>query len=168
MVKPFLSTFDQRAYRQALGQFPTGVAVVTTRALDGRALGLTINSFASVSLEPPLVSWSLRRASVLFEDFQAAPRFTVHVLGAHQRELASQFASACESRFAGVPTSEGIGNIPLLKHYLARFECSNSSCHITGDHGLFIGHVDCFIGARLEEPPLVFCQGRYNALAQPA
>lgn len=152
---------DPRDYRRALGQFPTGVTVVTASAHDGRALGLTVNSFASVSLEPPLVSWGLRTRSALFAAFCDAERFAVNVLGAGQAAIARRFAAAGEERFEGVEIFPGLDGVPLLKGCIAHFECARVVCHIEGDHGLFIGRVERYASGRPAETPLVFCKGMY-------
>ncbi len=156
-------TLDAREYRRALGQFPTGVTVVTGRARKGRCFGLTANSFASVSLEPALVSWSLRRSSALFAAFCDAPYFAVNVLAASQAALASRFAARCDDHFQGLEVVEGLDGVPLLKGCIAQFECARVACHVEGDHGLFIGRVERYTSADVGELPLVFCQGGYMA-----
>lgn len=159
---------DAREYRHALSEFPTGVTIVTAKGSRGRRFGLTANSFTSVSLEPALVSWSLRRRSVLFEVFARARHFAVHVLAASQAGLAARFAAVCEDRFAGVAVSEGLEGLPLLEGALARFECANVACHLAGDHGIFIGRVERYTIAAGSEPPLVFCRGSYAVLREAA
>lgn len=156
---------DPRDYRRALGQFPTGVTIVTARGIDGRYIGLTANSFTSVSLEPALVSWSLRRESTLFELFTRTSHFAIHVLAASQAALASRFAARCEDRFEGVDIIEGIEGLPLIEGALARFECANIACHRAGDHGIFIGRVERYTNSHCAELPLVFCRGGYTAPA---
>src|SRR5207248_8346568 len=105
---------DPREYRRALAQFPTGVTIVTARGADGRCIGLTANSFTSVSLDPALVSWSLRLGSALFEAFDRAGHFGVNVLAASQARLAARFAARCDERFDGVELIEGIEGLPLI------------------------------------------------------
>lgn len=161
MPYPAAQTPEPRDYRRALGQFPTGVTVITGRAPTGRALGLTVNSFASVSLEPPLVSWSLRTRSTLFSAFCGTQRFAVNVLGASQAAIASRFASVCEDRFAGTEVLAGIDDLPLLKGCIAWFECMRVACHIEGDHGVFIGRVERYASASTAAAPLVFYKGTY-------
>jgi flavin reductase (DIM6/NTAB) family NADH-FMN oxidoreductase RutF len=154
---------DPREYRRALGQFPTGVTIVTARTPQGGYLGLTANSFTSVSLDPALVSWSLRCASSLFDAFSRSSHFAVNVLAASQAELAARFAARRADRFAGLQVSEGIGGAPLIDGCIARFECVNVACHVAGDHGIFIGRVERYSSAGRGELPLVFCQGDYMA-----
>ena len=156
-----MECLDPRAYRRALAQFPTGVTIVTARGGDGRYAGLTANSFTSVSLEPALVSWTLRRASALFQAFSAASHFAINVLAASQARLAARFAARCEDRFAGVTITQGIGGAPLIEGALARFECANVACHIAGDHGIFVGRVERYTNSPRAELPLVYCQGGY-------
>ena len=156
---------DPREYRRALGQFPTGVTIVTALGVDGHYIGLTANSFTSVSLEPALVSWSLRRESRLFEPFARTSHFAIHVLAASQAALAARFAARSDDRFAGVDLIEGIEGLPLIEGALARFECANIACHMAGDHGIFIGRVERYTNSQCAELPLVFCRGNYTAPA---
>jgi flavin reductase (DIM6/NTAB) family NADH-FMN oxidoreductase RutF len=154
---------DPREYRRALAQFPTGVAIVTARGEHGRHIGLTANSFTSVSLDPALVSWSLRLSSALFETFDNARHFGVNVLAASQAALAARFAARCDDRFQGVEVVEGMEGLPLIAGSLATFECSSVACHVAGDHGIFIGRVERYTNTGRAELPLVFCQGGYTA-----
>ena len=159
-------SIDPREYRRALGRFPTGVTIVTARSAEGRYIGLTANSFTSVSLEPALVSWSLRRASALFDAFSCATHFAVHVLGASQADLAARFAACCDDRFRGVAVTEGTAGLPLIEGALARFECEAVACHAAGDHGIFIGRVERYTNTERAELPLVFCHGGYTVLGE--
>ncbi len=152
--------------RAALGQFATGVAVVTTRAADGRSVGLTINSFASVSLEPPLVLWSLAKRSSSLEAFRVARRVAIHVLGADQEALARRFAAPSVDRFAGVRRGIGPGGVPLLEGGVARFVCSPYAQYEAGDHVVFILRVDRWTHAA--GPALVFHAGRFSTTVQDA
>ncbi|GAA0596857.1 flavin reductase family protein [Caenispirillum bisanense] len=155
--------FDTRDFRRALGQFATGVCIVTARDQAGHPTGLTVNSFASVSLEPPLVLWSLARSSSVFAAFDAAPHFAVNVLAADQLDLSNRFASPGE-RFTGLEWEEGHHGLPLLRGCLANFECTVAARHEGGDHIIFIGEVARY-DARPGEP-LLYSGGRY-ALATP-
>ena len=150
--------------RVALGQFATGVAVVTARAPDGRSVGLTVNSFASVSLEPPLVQWSLSKRSSSLEVFCAARSVAIHVLSAEQEALARRFASPSADRFAGVGRRIGPAGTPLLEGGVARFLCSSHARYEAGDHVVFILRVEdweCAGG-----PALVFHAGGFRSTAQ--
>jgi flavin reductase (DIM6/NTAB) family NADH-FMN oxidoreductase RutF len=155
-----LDAFSPREFRDALGRFVTGVTVVTTRAETG-PLGMTVNSFASLSLDPPLVLWSPARRSSRFPAFEAAPYFAIHVLGAGQRDLAEHFARFGELP-PGLAFAEGPGGIPLLDGVVARFECRHAAGHDGGDHLIVVGEV-----LRLtttDTPPLLFDRGAFIAL----
>jgi len=153
---------EARELRQALGHYATGVAVVTARALDGAPVGLTCNSFTSVSLDPPLVQWSIARASRFHAAMSAASHFAVHVLERRQLELGRQFSSRQHDRFAGVELEEGLAGLPLLKHHHARFQCQAHARHDAGDHTILIGRVLRFEAH--EGEPLVFYRGGYPGL----
>lgn len=154
--------FDAREFRRALGSFPTGVAIITTRDADGAPVGLTCNSFSSVSLEPPLVLWSLRRNSRSLDAFRQAGAFAINVLSEGQRTLSARFASNIEKKFDGVGhEAEGL---PLVDGSVARFSCRTVAEHEVGDHIVFIGAVESF--EYREEDPLVFHGGAYKAIAE--
>ena len=133
---------DPQRMRRALGQFATGVTVITSRAADGEPLGFTANSFNSVSLDPPLILWSLARDSRSIAAYRAAQAYAVNVLSAEQGDLARQFASREGDRFGGVEWTEGFGGAPVLPGALAVFECSHEAVYPAGDHELFIGRVE--------------------------
>lgn len=151
--------FSQRELRDALGRFATGVTVVTTLG-PGGPLGITANSFASVSLDPPLVLWSPARRSRRFPVFEAASHFAVHVLSAGQQALAERFAGSGQG-FAGLEVGVGIGEVPLLEGCAARFECRHAARHDGGDHLIVVGEVLRLVANDL--PPLVFWRGGYHA-----
>ncbi|MFT3687657.1 flavin reductase family protein [Paenirhodobacter sp.] len=154
---------DPRALRDALGQFATGVTIVTTRTAEGQPVGLTANSFASVSLDPPLVLWSAARASMRHQHFAAAQQFAIHVLGAEQEELARHFTRNGMD-FTGIGWQPGAGGVPLLDGVLARFDCVTEATHEGGDHTIIIGRVTRF----MQDPqsrPLLFCAGRFVRIA---
>lgn len=153
--------------RRALGGFATGVTVVTTQSsIDGAAAardaGLTVNSFNSVSLSPPLVLWSLARQSQLLPAFAAASHYAVHVLHAGQQALAMRFASPVEDRFSGLALSRGPAGIPLLEDYLCRFVCRIRERLDGGDHVILLGEVEQF-DAR-DGSALTYWRGRYGQL----
>lgn len=152
--------FDRRDLRRALGQFATGVTVVTTRASDGRKVGLTVNSFASVSLNPPLVLWSLSRQAPSCGDFCTASHFAINVLECRQHHLSRQFSSPVPDKFAGVDFVEGTAGVPLLNHTLARFVCRKVRQYDGGDHVIFIGEVEHY--EYEDGEPLVFSTGQYR------
>ncbi len=150
---------DERALRHALGRFATGVAVITTCTADGKLEGLTVNSFASVSLDPPLVLWCLQRTAPSFQSFAAAGVFAVSVLGADQHALSHRFATAAAHKFGSVDHLPGFGGAPRLADALAWFECRTERTVDGGDHVIFIGRV-LRAGYRDGEP-LVYSAGRY-------
>jgi len=158
--------FDVRAFRNALGSFPTGVAVITTTGADGRPVGLTCNSFSSVSLEPPLVSWGLRINSKSLAAFQAAGAFAINILAEDQKHLSAHFASGqIADKFEGVAWRPGLQGLPVLEDCVATFECSKFAEHLAGDHVLFLGEVRRFDHGRHEDS-LVFYKGAYMMLTQ--
>ena len=159
------SQTDPKAFRSALGQFATGVTVVTTLDSQGNKIGMTANSFSSVSLEPMLVLWSIARTSNAFDDFINADRFAIHVLNSEQQAVSNQFASKCEDRFCNVAHGEGIGGVPLLKDYSAVFQCQTEHQYDGGDHVIIVGRVLEFDNRGL--PPLIFHAGRYADLELP-
>jgi flavin reductase (DIM6/NTAB) family NADH-FMN oxidoreductase RutF len=153
--------FDPRDYRTALGTFGTGVTVITAGAPDGRRVGLTANSFSSVSLNPPLVLWNLSFHSPNLPVFQDASHFAVNVLDAHSIDLALRFARPASDKFAGVAVEEGRGGAPLLKRALARFQCRNAFRYYGGDHVIFLGAVEHYDHGPGE--PLIFCRSAFGS-----
>ncbi|TVQ30711.1 MAG: flavin reductase [Geminicoccaceae bacterium] len=153
---------DLRAYRQALGNFATGITVVTTVTTKGMPIGLTVNSFTSVSLDPPLVSWCLGKNALSLEVFEAAPYFAVNVLAADQAPLVQHFAQRTLHKFDGIQATAGLGGVPLLDDVVARFECRTAGRYAGGDHVIYLGEVERY--ARFDKVPLVFVQGRYVPL----
>lgn len=151
--------FDSTEFRRALGSFATGVTVITTRAPDGTPLGMTVSSFNSVSLEPPLVLWSLANSSLSLPAFRAAEHWIVHVLGTDQESLSGRFARRGEDKFAGLDFDAGVGGAPLLRGCSARFQCRTAFQYEGGDHVIFVGEVLAF--DREDHAPLVFHGGRY-------
>lgn len=156
----FVSTHDPLELRKALGQYATGVTIITTRGADGTPIGLTANSFTSLSLEPPLVLWSLAKSARSRDAFDAAGHFAVHVLGAEQMALSRQFSSRVENKFAGVVFDFGHGGVPLLAECAARFQCRKYDSVEGGDHRIYIGEVVEFDHCVCE--PLLFHAGQYG------
>jgi len=160
-ASPSPQAFDARQFRDALAQFATGVTVICARAADGRVVGFTANSFNSVSLDPPLILWSLESRSASLATFEACQRYTVNVLSAAQVDLARRFSRPHEDRFSGVPYRMGWADAPLIDGCIAWFECRHHSRHRAGDHVVFIGEV-----ATCERSPgrgLVFHHGSFGA-----
>lgn len=140
--------------------FATGVVIVTLRAADGRLVGLTASSFNSVSLEPPLVLWSLAHASSSMPALAAGTHYAINVLAAGQQALAQQFAARGVDRFAGVAFTEGVAGAPLIAGAAATFECFNRSRYVEGDHVIFVGEVErC--SHRPGAAPLLYHGGRF-------
>lgn len=145
--------------RRALAQFATGVTVVTVLSSDAEPVGMTANSFASVSLDPPLALWSLARSAASFEAFRRASRWRVHVLAADQLEVAKRFATRGADKFAVGEWTYPPGAPPQLHHCVAWYECTSRSQHDEGDHVILVGRIDA-----LGTPggsPLIFHDSRY-------
>ncbi|MFM0305842.1 flavin reductase family protein [Paraburkholderia sediminicola] len=152
---------DSRELRNALGRFATGVCIVTTRTEDGRKAALTVNSFCSVSLDPPLVAWYLNDRAPSLPVFRESGYFAVHVLAAGQQHLASHFSRPSDDKFASCSgrIEAGLGDVPVLGDMLARFECRTASIETYGDHVMILGHVERFSYG--SESPLLFHAGRF-------
>jgi flavin reductase (DIM6/NTAB) family NADH-FMN oxidoreductase RutF/DNA-binding MarR family transcriptional regulator len=152
--------FDKRAFRTALGCFPTGVTVVTTLDPGGKRIGLTANSFTSVSLDPPLVLWSLAKSAASLPTFVKAPHYAINVLAADQIGLSRRFAGPHPDRFAEVTCREGLGGVPLIEGCAAWFECHNVHRYEGGDHVILVGQVERF--AESDRTALAFHAGAYR------
>jgi len=151
---------DTKLFRNALGSFATGVTIITTRDETGGAIGVTANSFNSLSLDPPLVLWSIGVKAFSYPAFAKAKHFVVHVLAADQQALSDRFARSSTEKFDGVPFEHGLGGVPLFPGCAAVFECSTERCVEGGDHVIMIGRVERFT---VDETalPLMFYRGRY-------
>ncbi|WP_448044821.1 flavin reductase family protein [Bradyrhizobium liaoningense] len=154
------SQIDPRDFRNALGTYATGVTIITAAAPDGKPYGLTCNSFASVSLNPPLVLWSLVVYSSSLTIFQNASHFTVNVLGASQQALANKFAKSSDDKFTGVDWTPGLGNAPVLAESVANFQCRSVNRYYGGDHVIFLGAVEAYTYNAKE--PLLFARGAFG------
>ncbi|WP_341677234.1 flavin reductase family protein [Niveibacterium sp. SC-1] len=154
--------FDTPTFRRALGMFATGITVITARTVDGRRIGLTVNSFNSVSLDPPLIVWSLAQHLPVAPDFEACTHFAVNVLAADQLALSRRFATRDTDKFVDLEVDEGLGSAPLLRGCLATFECRNTIRHKGGDHTVFLGAVERVRHG--EGHPLLYFGGRYRWL----
>jgi len=158
--KALAPSFSSSDFRATLAMFATGVTIVTARDAAGAPVGLTANSFNSVSLRPPLVLWSLSRRAGALPAFTRGSHYAINILAAGQRALAERFASKAADRFAGVEFREGQGGAPILEGAAAVFECFNRSQYEEGDHIIFVGEVE-----RCEHQPgaqpLIFHGGRY-------
>lgn len=155
-------SFSPAEFRSALGMFATGVTIVTARAADGKLVGLTANSFNSVSISPPLVLWSLARSAGSMAAFSTGSHYAINILGADQQDLAKQFAAKGPDRFAGVQFLPGAGGAPLIQGAAATFECFNRSRYEEGDHVIFVGEVErC--SYQQGASPLLFHGGKFYA-----
>ncbi|AKP00115.1 flavin reductase family protein [Marinovum algicola] len=153
-----LGEAESRSLRGALSRFGTGVAIVTTQGADG-PVGMTVNSFSSVSLDPPLVLWSAARASRRYPHFAKASHMAIHVLGADQLELCQAFAASAHA-FDAADWHMGADDLPVLKGCLARFDCAAYAEYDGGDHGILVARVlRATIG---EGAPLLCYQSRFG------
>lgn len=152
--------FDGAHFRKALSQFATGVTIITMRQEDGNLVGLTANSFNSVSLTPPLVLWSLSEQSSCMPFFSNNSHYVINILGAEQAALAEQFSRKSGDRFDGVDYVLSRTGQPILKGVSAWFECHNRSRYPEGDHVIFIGEVEhCEVSP---QAPLVYHNGQFT------
>lgn len=151
---------DSRRFRDALSRFATGVTIITTIAPDGKPVGLTANSFNSVSLTPPMVLWSINKHSRSLPIFEDASHFAISVLCADQMPLAARFASPVDDRFDGVAWQRGRAGMPLFEGCVAWFECSNAFKYEGGDHFIFVGEVLEF--GHSDRVPLLYAGGAYG------
>ncbi len=158
------TSWDKRDLRNALGSFGTGVTVVTSGNLQSRLVGVTANSFSSVSLEPPIVLWSLVSTSPSLEVFDETGRFVINVLALDQMNLSKQFSKTLEDKFAGVEYTEGLDGLPVIQNCVATFECKTIQRTVVGDHVLFLGQVENYVYEN--KTPLLFCQGNYMQVAE--
>jgi len=151
--------FDKRDLRNALGSFGTGVTVVTSGNNQSRLVGVTANSFSSVSLDPPIVLWSLGSASPSLDVFDTSGRFVINILSLQQIDLSKRFSSNVPDKFEGVDFSEGLEGLPVISNCVATIECKTIQRSVVGDHVLFLGQVEKYTYER--KPTLLFCQGNY-------
>ena len=153
--------FDSRHFRTALSQFATGVTIITTRLPDGTFLGLTASSFNSVSLDPPLVLWSLSQTATSLPVFTGNSHYVINILSGNQTALAERFAKRIENRFEGVEFDLSYTGLPILKGAAAWLECHNRSRYPEGDHVIFVGEVErCDV---TPQSALVFHDGKFSA-----
>lgn len=157
-------TLNSRGFRDALGHFATGVGVITASGPGGEPIGVTINSFASVSLDPPLVLWSLDKSSDRFRVLMQASHFGVNLLGQAEMEISRRLSRKGESALQVSEVRHGHHGVPMLKHAIASFECAVHERVEAGDHVIFIGHVlHCQHDSH--EDPLLYYRGAYRGLA---
>ncbi|SFU14277.1 flavin reductase family protein [Pseudomonas marincola] len=159
-----MASFNPKAFRDALSTFTTGVTIITTRNAQGEPIGVTANSFNSVSLNPPLVLWSLAKSALSLDAFSSNKHWNVHVLSVEQEGLSGRFASRGEDKFADIELDRGINDIPLLHNSTARFQCRTAFMYEGGDHVIFVGEVLGFDKSEL--PALAFQSGQYALTAR--
>ena len=161
-----MKPIDSKQLRSVLGSYPTGVTIVTTVDALAQPVGVTVNSFASLSLDPPLVSWCLRRSSYSLLAFRHSRRFTINVLGSSHSALCTRFAKGDPNKWHGIPFQLGGNGCPSLEQSIAALECTHVGEHDAGDHVLFIGEIKQAWAAQGAHP-LVFFRGGYYELALP-
>lgn len=166
-LSPDNSVEGKRHFRAALGQFATGVAVITVRDQSGEDIGMTVNSFSSVSLDPPLILWSIGHTSKSLDAFAMHTRFAVNILGAGQEDVARHFAASGRDQFSGTPAGglplrRGLGDVPLLGGCPSYFECRLDALLPGGDHTILVGKVERF--ASSGGAPLLFHCGKFQSL----
>jgi len=161
-----MRTIDPKALRQTLGRFATGVVIVTTRDAQGAAVGLTINSFSSVSLEPPLVLFSLAKSSFNHDNFLRAQSCGINILAQEQRDISNRFARAGADKWHGVMAHQGLHDTPLIADALVHMVCTPHAQCDGGDHTIFIVRIEEH-GVRADNAqPLLFFGGNYRNLLQ--
>ena len=151
---------DPKAFRRALGNFATGVTIITTRAPDGTSVGVTASSFNSLSMDPPLILWSCIKETPSCKMFETASHFAVNILASDQLEMSNHFARQQEDKFDGIEWQEGIGGVPIFPNCAGRFQCESYDKHDGGDHWIFVGRVLAFDD--FGRAPLCFHQGSYS------
>jgi flavin reductase (DIM6/NTAB) family NADH-FMN oxidoreductase RutF len=157
---------DNRRFRDALGQFPTGVTIITTATPGGERLGMTISSFNSLSLDPPLVLFSIWREANSFASWRRAERYAINVLSENQEELSNKFARAKDEKWIGQTLLNGRTGLPLLPNAVIAFECEAYGRHDGGDHEIFVGRVvELHENQAKRGHPLVFFGGQYRRLS---
>jgi flavin reductase (DIM6/NTAB) family NADH-FMN oxidoreductase RutF len=160
-------TLDPRRFRTALGQFATGVTIVTTISPEGERLGMTISSFNSLSLDPPLVLFSIVRGAHSFSAWQKAQRYAINVLNEEQEELSNRFAKPRGEKWVGQSVLSGKTGVPLLPNAVVTFECEAFSRHDGGDHEIFVGRVvEVHENRGKLGHPLIFHGGKYRRLSE--
>jgi|CryBogDrversion2_11_1035321.scaffolds.fasta_scaffold08342_2 3-hydroxy-9,10-secoandrosta-1,3,5(10)-triene-9,17-dione monooxygenase reductase component len=153
--------FDGQNLRKAFSNFATGVTIVTTVGEKNEDIGLTVNSFSSVSLDPALVLWSLKITSSSLPAFDSSGHFAVHILSAAQSDLSNRFASKTAHKFEGVDYRRGVMGMPVINNCTSVFECKTVQRIVAGDHVIFLGEVLAFARQDIDQQTLIFCQGQY-------
>lgn len=160
--------FSPKTFREALGEFPTGVAIATAYSTSGDPLGLTISSFNSVSLSPPLVLFSIGQSAKGYGEWMAVRHFAINVLHEGQSHLSSRFGRASPDKWVGIDHVINEHGVPVIKEALVVFECEVAARYDGGDHAIMLGRVLNFACSQDAGDPLVFCRGAYRKLSAPA
>lgn len=154
---------EPEALRAALGQFATGVTVVTTRDRQGDCHGITVSSFTSVSLDPPLVLYCLGKGAFNFEVFAAADAFAINILSSDQRAISERFARVADDRYPDLATTDWATGSPVFSDSIAAFDCAREAVQDAGDHLIIVGRVERFAVLQ-EAEPLIYVRGGYRRL----
>lgn len=154
------TAIDPSTFRSTLGRFVTGVTVMTSRTTDGRRAGVTVSSFNTLSLDPPLILWSIAVAAPSLAVFRDAGRFAVNILAHDQQAIALQFARSAPDKFAGVETVDGLGGVPLIAGAVAHLECDVADRHPGGDHEIIVGRLTRM--SAHDRDPLAYHRGRFG------
>ncbi|WP_313528695.1 flavin reductase family protein [Shinella sp.] len=158
---------EERQFRNALAEYATGVTIVTARTKSGEKIGMTMTSFNTVSLDPPLVLFSVGLKALSLQALREADAYVVNILARTQENLSNQFARASSDKWAGVHHTDGHKGAPRLTNAIAQFECEPHACHDGGDHLIFLGRVVNFRTSDTAAEPLLFFRGRYHSVAGP-
>lgn len=154
---------DEKTYRKALGSFATGITVVTVRGPGDVVLGMTVNSFSSVSLDPPLVLWCLDKSAALFPIIEKCDAFCVSVLSEAQEDISNRFAVAHQHETDGLALTSGATGVPYLSESPTNFQCSVHAQHEAGDHLIIVGRVQAF-EVMSDAKPLLYYKGAYGSI----
>jgi flavin reductase (DIM6/NTAB) family NADH-FMN oxidoreductase RutF len=161
-IDPSLGPDQRRAFRDTLGQFATGVTILTTLSAAGEPIGMTVNSFSSLSLDPPLILWSVAKTATGFGNFQVGEPFAVNMMSHDQQALSLQMAKSSGDKFQGVAYVRGMGGVPLLTDCVAHLECITEARYPGGDHEIVIGRVRRLFN--IGGAPLLFYRGKFQLL----
>jgi len=153
---------DNRLFRDVLGQFCTGVVAITSIDSNGHRIGITVNSFSSLSLNPPLILWSIAKTSDSYQNFILDSSFIVNILARDQEDIAAKFSIPDKDKFTGVETKLGLNNIPMIHGCMAYLQCDVYSRYEGGDHDIIVGLVNKFVN--IKKDPLVFFNGKYGSI----
>ncbi|MEG0450761.1 MAG: flavin reductase family protein [Lysinibacillus sp.] len=162
MTQHFIHTEQITAFKQALGNYPTGVTVVTTFNENNEPIGLTVNSFASVSINPLLILWSIDKNTKSYNEFMVATKFAVNILASEQAAICNLFASKVPDRFSQVAWETSAHQLPVLQETLSVLQCEKAQAIDAGDHTIFIGHVIQIDNA--DKQPLLYHQRKVGQI----